>query len=395
MKDGRYVSDPDGFSVPYLLITGDRFTVINDIAVSYQPSGTAVRKGNQITLETKYAGDKCLWVFEVISEDTLRFRKDRSSLPENMNGWTEDKTFVPASDDAYPQEYHYSFDPHVISEEYVLIYGEGIKKEFFAFCDAILDHRETFSCASRERFHQLMAIAGSCFPLAGELVDRERTSVQNGLCSLVYRYDETGSKEKIASFREKVSDVIGNAVVYEEPDFIKAMELFTAVTRKDTYDDSYTLEDSLKLKTYRPIMEDVGIYQEIASEYIYYLLQVGIDAFPCSALNRDQSEAHEWVMVKLDGKYYHMDPTYATNYPDSLFFFGMDDIQREYYGDLPKENFTYAESDLLKREMFAAEDRRFEKFWLAKEYEIDHTAQLIRITETGTGEVKEYSIEEP
>ena len=294
---------------------------------------------------------------------------------------------IPAS---VPETFVYTFNPHVISDEYTLIYGEGIREEFFLMCDAILSGEDSFPCASKERFHQLLSISDSCFPLARELIETEKTETENGVCHLHYRYDEEKTEKKKTSFIDKVTSVIETAVPYREPDCIVTMELFTAVARKDTYDDSYTLEDSLKLRSYRAIMEDIGICQEITGEYIYYLLQVGIDAIPCSSLNRDQSEAHEWTMVKLDGLYYHMDPTYATTYPDSLFFFGMDDVQREYYGDLPADRYTYANSDLLDRDTYAVTDRRFEKYWLAEKYEIDHAEGKITISEINTDARHEY-----
>ena len=37
---------------------------------------------------------------------------------------------------ALPDPFDYTFNPHVISEEYRTVYGEGIEEEFFAFCDA-------------------------------------------------------------------------------------------------------------------------------------------------------------------------------------------------------------------------------------------------------------------
>ena len=156
----------------------------------------------------------------------------------------------------------------------------------------------------------------------------------------------------------------------------------TAVARKTVPDEEYTLEDSLSLSPYRAIIEDTGICQEIAGEYIYYLLQVGIDAIPCGGLSSDQSFAHEWALEKLDGKWYHVDPMFAAGYPDSLFFFGMTDRQREHYGDLPPEGYDYAYSDMLKREDFEASDKRFLDLWLAESYTIDQERQTIHMTET-------------
>lgn len=301
---------------------------------------------------------------------------------------------VPETEEIGLPSYRFEFDPHVISKEYLSLYGEGIETEFYAFCDAILEGRDSFSCSSKERFHQLLGISMSCFPIASELIDRENVSVENGVCHLSYRYDESQRKEMISAFQKKVSDVIGSAIPYETSDEIKAIELYTAVCRKDTYDENYTLEDSLKLRPYRVIMEDIGICQEIAGEYIYYLLQVGIDAITCSALSRDQSDAHEWVLADLNGHWYHMDPTYGTQYPDSLFFFGMDDVQREYYGDYPPENFVYMNADVSDRSRYAATDRTYVKYWLAERYEIDYSDKKISVWEINTGDRYDYEIEE-
>ena len=312
--------------------------------------------------------------------------KDKTNT-KNNNTSADTQTAVEANSPP-PEEFDYKFNPHVISEEYELIYGEDINGEFFSFCDAILEKESTFPCESSERFHQLLSISNSCFPLAQELIDKDKTFAENGECHLVYRYDDEAIDDIIRSFKSKVTDVISSAVTYKEPDFIKAMELFTAVANKDTYDSSSTLDDALNLRGYRAIMEDTGICQEIASEYIYYLLQIGINALPCSSLNANQTEAHEWVLVKLEDEYFHMDPTYETNYPESLYFFGMDDIQREYYGDFPKENYTYANSEVLSD--LSADSRFFEKLWLAEKYEIDHMGRKITVTEIDTGEQYEY-----
>ncbi len=287
-------------------------------------------------------------------------------------------------------EYQYSFDPHVLSDEYNQVYGDGIEEEFFAFCDAILNVEDSFDCSSRERFYQLISVSSSCFPLADELIDKNKTGVENGKCYLVYRFSKEETREKITSFIDKVSGFIKGSVRYEEPDYVKAMELYTSLLHKDSYDYSYSLEDSLDLRTYRAIMHDTGICQEIAREYIYYLLQTGIDALTCSSLNKDQSEAHEWVFFKLDGQYYHADPTYGLNYPESLFFFGMDEIQRAYYGDFPVENYRFGETDLKG---LSAGDRRFEKFWLAKSYTIDHKNRTIEIIDNNTKQKTVYDFD--
>ena len=312
-----------------------------------------------------------------------------NSLGNTKAPGSEQESKVKDADTAL-DHYSYTFQPHVISKEYSLIFGADIEAVFFSFCDTILSCGKTFPCSSDERFHQLLGIARTCFPLAEAVIDKDNIKVENGICYLAYLSEGAELTEAITSFQSKVTDVITEAIPFDEPDCIKAMELYTAVARKDTYDDSTTLDDFLSIKPYRAIMEDTGICQEIAGEYIYYLLQVGINAIPCSSLSRDQSEAHEWVLVDLDGYWYHVDPTLALQYPDSLCFFGMNDKQREYYGDLPPAQFTYAESDRPDRSRYIADDRRFADFWTAESYQIDHKNRTIHVKEINTGEEHEY-----
>ena len=292
------------------------------------------------------------------------------------------------------KEYNYSFNPHVISKEFSLIYGNDIEENFFDFCDAILNKEKTFKCQSNEYFHILLSISNSCFPLANELIDKNKTYVDNGICYLTYVYEDNELDNKINEFKERINNVINEVIKYETKDYIKAIELYTFMSQKNKYDYDYTLDDALKIKSYRSIMDNIGICQEFSGEYIYYLLQVGINGITCSALNNDNSEAHEWVLINLDDKYYHVDVTYSLNYPDSLFFFALDDKQREYYGDFNKNDFTYADNNVLKYDDYKADDRRFEKFWLAKSYKIDYINETITIIDNNTSQEITYQFDE-
>ena len=277
-------------------------------------------------------------------------------------------------------EYVYEFDPHVLSNEYAEVWGADFEQRFYGFCDAVLAGKDTFPCASREEYFRMLSAAASCFPLAPAVIDRNKAEVSDGTGYITYNTDKDRLAEKIAAFKKKVSDVISSAVPYDEDDFIIAMELYTAVTRKDNYDeDNLDLSSALLWQPYRAITEDVGICQEIAGEYVYYLLQTGINALTCSGLSSDSSFAHTWVLVELDGKYYHMDPTFGIEYKDSLLFFGMDDVHREHFGGLPVENYSYGETELIKGGTHSAASDRFAQLWLAQKYSIEHSERRITI----------------
>ena len=287
----------------------------------------------------------------------------------------------------------YEFQRHVLPEEIIRIYGAEFEREFHAFCDAVSEGTDAFPCTSARQFHLIMSAARTCFPFALKWVDEDGTAVRNGTAYLIYKGTPEEVREDFGRFARKVTDIISEAVPYEEPDEIRAMELLTYIAHKDIFDENHTLDDMLETGPYRAIMNDIGICQEIAGEYIYCLLQLGINAFPCASLTADKSGAHEWVMAEFDGKYYHIDPTYTITYPDSLFFFGMNDLQREYYGDFPPEWYSYGDIDLSAPETYAAEDDRFLNLWLAESYEIDHECRKIRIRDHNTGEISVLSYE--
>ena len=303
--------------------------------------------------------------------------QQKTEIPE-APAVTEEPATIPA--------FEYQFSTHVISELYKEKYGEAVEEEFYRFCDALSQGETSFPCISREHFFELLEISGSCFPFAA-LIERDSVACSAGRCTFTYRCDAEEIPQKMQEFIEKVTSVIEEALPYEEEDQLKALRLYTAVSRKDTYDQEHSLEDMLVTSSYRAITEDIGICQEIAGEYIYYLLQVGVEAFPCSSLSRDRSLAHAWAVVELDGQHYHCDPTYGTQYPDSLFFFGMNEKQREYYGDFDPAEYVYAEND---RFHFTADSDRFRDLWLAERYEIDPSKREIRYTEVYTGEEKVY-----
>lgn len=81
--NGRYVleqSDGDT-ATPYILINEDGFSLVLDIAVSYQPSGTVERDGNKVVLKADFAGEKYAWAFTLTGDNTLRFSLSDSDFP--------------------------------------------------------------------------------------------------------------------------------------------------------------------------------------------------------------------------------------------------------------------------------------------------------------------------
>ena len=135
-------------------------------------------------------------------------------------------------------------------------------------------------------------------------------------------------------------------------------------------------------------MDNIGICQEIAGEYIYYLLQVGINATTCSGLSKNKNFSHMWTVIELDGEHYHVDPTHTIDHKDSLAFFCLNDAMRLQYGDLDINSFSFAESSKIN---YRINSERFKDLWGAQTYTIDRTNRKIHMKTFYKGEDKEYS----
>lgn len=98
--NGRYVleqSDGDT-ATPYILINEDGFSLVLNIAVSYQPSGTVERDGNKLVLKADFAGEKYTWAFTLIDDSTLRFSLSDSDFPISGAMIEDASVFVLAAD---------------------------------------------------------------------------------------------------------------------------------------------------------------------------------------------------------------------------------------------------------------------------------------------------------
>ncbi len=139
LSDGRYVTST---SMPYLLFNGGGFTVIKDVAVSYQPSGTVRRDGNSVTLEGKFADADFRYSFVLTSDDTLLFDLGASILPMSASGWYDGMIFTLADDTAAEAETDDGLkrveQVGAVPAELEDIVGENKFKYVYAFSDRLL-----------------------------------------------------------------------------------------------------------------------------------------------------------------------------------------------------------------------------------------------------------------
>ena len=84
-------------------------------------------------------------------------------------------------------KFNYEFNPHVISKEYLTIYGADIEETFYDFCDAVLNGESTFKCASKEEYNAVLDISRICLPITSAYVDDDKVNVKNGVGHITYK----------------------------------------------------------------------------------------------------------------------------------------------------------------------------------------------------------------
>ena len=152
LSDGRYVTST---SMPYLLLGEGRFTVVKDIAVSYQPSGTVRRDGNSVVLEGVFADADFRYSFVLTSDDTLLFDLGASILPMSASGWNDGMIFTLADDTANDTDDGLDRIEQVegVPPEFVNIVMENRLKNAVAFSDRLLKVETVSDNATRAAKH--------------------------------------------------------------------------------------------------------------------------------------------------------------------------------------------------------------------------------------------------
>lgn len=288
-----------------------------------------------------------------------------------------------ASQSQEEQPYRYTFQPHVLSSVLIDAYGEEFEPVFYAFCDAALAGDNEFDCPDQATYYDVLSASRECLPVIWAYLDWDDCKYENGVGRIGYSIEREEYLKRVEAFKEAVAGWITENVRENDDELEKALSLYYGFTRSISYDyealgGEEDEANGVNLSPYRTLMERIGICQEFAGAYSYLLLQVGVDATTCGSLNRDVTQAHEWNLITLGGKYYYVDPTFeCTVSPGGLQYFGMTAARRDQAGNFDPADYDLASANLLKGTNYPAEDDRFAPLWNGIRFELDRKNQVI------------------
>ena len=278
------------------------------------------------------------------------------------------------------------FQPKVASQYLVEVFGEKKVETWFNLIDAVMAGEDTFACPDTETYNWVMGqFPNKCFPVINPVMDMQISyawdrdhPVKNGIATFTYLVPREEVSAKITEFAGLVEDILNETMDPGDTDFEKALSLYLYFQKNYTYDDQ-AAEDNNNgradyVSSYRLLTGKTGICHEISTAYSYLLMQAGVEATTVMGSN------HEWSLIRLNGKNYHIDPTYVLSMdPGDLRYFLMTDEKRCEDGEFHSGTFTYcsAYSQDHPHPDYAADDETFQDLWSGYFDSFDHENQIL------------------
>ena len=282
-------------------------------------------------------------------------------------------------------EGHYTFNPHVFGSRYLEQFGEKMRDALFAYCDALRNGDDYFDCPDQDTAAWCSGRLGHFFcPVAQG--NAEAGVCKNGRCRIIYMIPKEEFLEKQKAFEEEIVAILNDCLADDYSDLEKILALYEYMTTNYEYDHEmyeHSLEWMDRQGTCRCLAEKKGICNEIASLYNYLLLQVGIDSEEMGGtvyFGDGTADGHSWVFVTLNGKSYHIDPTYGltTDRPPLAYFMMTDKIREERDG-FPIAEFSLAAwgDQTRKNCEFEATSEDYSDLWYGDYIGMDRAAHEI------------------
>ena len=216
-------------------------------------------------------------------------------------------------DDREPETFE--FNTHIHSD----ILSEYVKEEwwqsFYNMCDAMRAGESTFACTDEEAYKWCTddVTIGDYFPAACTLVTG--AGYADGVGTLEYKMPAEEFVEREKAFEEEICRMLSESIHSDYTTFEKCVSIYDYMANNFVYDygelDGQGVDD---FSNYACLMKKDGICTELASAYVYMLLQCGVDAAEMSG--DGDAGYHAWALVDLDGKYYYCDLTWDLTPPE-------------------------------------------------------------------------------
>ncbi|MCR5283586.1 MAG: transglutaminase-like domain-containing protein [Lachnospiraceae bacterium] len=295
---------------------------------------------------------------------------------------------------------HFTFQPVVIASIFRDIMGEDMCEAYGNYVEAALSGEDEFAVNSEETYEWMIGqFPGVCFPILEEYTESDYGGAyHDGTATFHYTIPKSEFARREAEFEDIVTGILNETMQDDYSDLEKVLALYVYFCRTYTYDyDTYEeMSDRYieELSAYRFLTTDHGICSECAPAFSYLLLEAGVDATVAGGTCPHNGEGHAWSYVTINGKNYHLDPTYGMDSGVCLSYFMMTDEQREEEDGYKKSEMCVGchYKDEQNGDQYDAEDDFFAPLWGGYLNSWDHEKNLIYYMDrNGNDAVFDYS----
>ena len=132
-----------------------------------------------------------------------------------------------------------------------------------------------------------------------------------------------------SALKKKVREVVAECASGNLSDYEKAFNLYDWLCVNAEYDYTYTWHTPDGVLLY-----GTGVCDSFARAYMLLLKEAGVECYRVHGTARYNGEGHAWVLVNLDGEWYHMDPTWDEA-SEHRWYFGLNTalIERDHISE--------------------------------------------------------------
>lgn len=232
---------------------------------------------------------------------------------------------------------HYYIDPVVNS-----FLSDAGRKVYPSLIDGILHRQKEIRLTDDYDTNLALMMAAKYTPYYF-LVKKDTFSSDHRSIRLTYVYDAEQHEEIIEFIDQEYLSILNSCIRPEMNDVEKTLAVYGYFASRISYD--YAWLDELNMSDDKYLFPDIEVYDALKSNkgvchsYTYLcqfaLEQLGIECIRVDGLMKEDPDiGHMWLLVKLDGKFYHCDPTWDSHGDGTagLEYFGMTDAKREESG---------------------------------------------------------------
>ena len=233
------------------------------------------------------------------------------------------------------------YKPFVVYSPYAINHytQEQLGAEYSLYCDlvdAILDYRDTVSgFESESQFHKLWCIMREEFPPAQILCANYKNSdtpytYADGTAQMQFLHQKDEHMKFLKTYAQCIQNDL-SLLTEGDTEMEKIAKMYKRVSDGMRYEETF-------MELYDCIVKKQGDCDHFTQYLIILLNQLNVECFYAYS-DGEGVVYHAWVVAKMDGQFYHFDPTWEQSF-ENWFWFAIDDKLRK--DSLMKEwQYTY------------------------------------------------------